>query len=111
MADLEQEDVGEEVILLDVRNEYETKIGNFQIRDDLGNVISAATDPRTRQVRALDLPFSSSGNATSNIVSNFCLMSLLKSFQILLNLLTLMLVITWERRFLCIAQVINKVSY
>lgn len=55
----EQEDTSEEVILLDVRNEYETKIGSFQIRDELGNVLSAATDPRTRQVRALDLLFSS----------------------------------------------------
>ena len=59
IAALEQEEVVEEVILLDVRNEYETKIGSFQIRDELGNVLSAATDPRTRQVRALDLLFSS----------------------------------------------------
>jgi predicted sulfurtransferase len=57
IAALEQEDISEEVILLDVRNEYETKIGSFQLRDELGNVISAATDPRTRQVRALDLLF------------------------------------------------------
>ena len=64
IAALEQEDVSEEVILLDVRNEYETKIGSFQIRDELGNVISAATDPRTRQVRTLDLLFFSFGNAT-----------------------------------------------
>jgi predicted sulfurtransferase len=57
IAALEQEDISEEVVLLDVRNEYETKIGSFQIRDELGNVISAATDPRTRQVRALDFLF------------------------------------------------------
>lgn len=74
IGDLEQEDTSKEVILLDVRNEYETKIGNFQIRDDLGNVISAATDPRTRQVRALDPLFSSFGNVTSNIVCNCCLL-------------------------------------
>lgn len=55
IAAVEQKDISEEVILLDVRNEYETKIGNFQIRDDLGNVICAATDPRTRQVRLFDL--------------------------------------------------------
>ena len=46
-----QQDICKEVVLLDVRNEYETRIGSFQIRDSLGNVISAATDPRTRQVR------------------------------------------------------------
>lgn len=45
-----QQNSCKEVVLLDVRNEYETKIGSFQIRDSLGNVISAATDPRTRQV-------------------------------------------------------------
>lgn len=65
--DFEQEDISEEVILLDVRNEYETKIGSFQIRDELENVISAATDPRTRQVRALDLLFLLE-NVASNIV-------------------------------------------
>ena len=47
---IKEQDGCEEVVLLDVRNEYETNIGNFQIRDGLGNVISAATDPRTRQV-------------------------------------------------------------
>lgn len=59
IADLAQEDISEEVVLLDVRNEYETKVGSFQIRDEIGNVISAATDPRTRQVRATNLLFSS----------------------------------------------------
>lgn len=52
-----QQNSCKEVVLLDVRNEYETKIGSFQIRDSLGNVISAATDPRTRQVRFRNLLF------------------------------------------------------
>ena len=48
---VKQQNSCHEVVLLDVRNQYETKIGSFQVRDSLGNVISAATDPRTRQVR------------------------------------------------------------
>jgi hypothetical protein len=103
IAALEQVDISEEVILLDVRNEYETKIGSFQIRDEVGNVISAATDPRTRQVRALDLLLLE--KVTSNIICICCFMCYENSFQTLQNLLMRMLVITWARRFLCTALV------
>jgi hypothetical protein len=41
----------QELILLDVRNYYETRVGRFQLQDHSGEVVGSAIDPMTRQVQ------------------------------------------------------------
>ena len=41
---------GDNLVLLDVRNHYETKIGRFQVHDSSGMIVKTAIDPTTRQV-------------------------------------------------------------
>jgi predicted sulfurtransferase len=46
----------QELILLDVRNYYETRVGRFQLQDNSGAIVGSAIDPRTRQVRTVRIP-------------------------------------------------------
>lgn len=48
---IETEICDQEMILLDVRNYYETRVGNFQLQNHCGEIIGSAIDPRTRQVQ------------------------------------------------------------
>ena len=41
---------GKELVVLDVRNHYETRIGRFQLKDDNGVLLPTIIDPHTRQV-------------------------------------------------------------
>lgn len=47
----EKDIIEQELILLDVRNYYETRVGRFQLQDNSGEVVGSAIDPGTRQVQ------------------------------------------------------------
>jgi predicted sulfurtransferase len=47
---VDHESRGDNLVLLDVRNHYETKIGRFQLHDSSGMIVKTAIDPTTRQV-------------------------------------------------------------
>ena len=43
---------GKELVVLDVRNHYETRIGRFQLRNDDRGILPTIVDPQTRQVQS-----------------------------------------------------------
>lgn len=49
-ADANNHSKEDNLVLLDVRNHYETKIGRFQLQDSSGMIVKTAIDPTTRQV-------------------------------------------------------------
>jgi hypothetical protein len=111
---LDQEIKEQELILLDVRNYYETRVGRFQLQDNSGETVGSAIDPRTRQVRndrirILTGSHYSLNSLSQNLISfhiAFLLSySIIGSSQTSLNSWIETLRITRGRKSLCTAQV------
>jgi hypothetical protein len=111
---LDKEIKEQELILLDVRNYYETRVGRFQLQDNSGEIVGSAIDPRTRQVRNVRIGIPTGSHYSLNSVSQnlisfhiaFLLSySIIGSSQTSLNSWIETLRITWGRKSLCTAQV------